>query len=165
MSQSIEETFFQKLLRGESYIVSEEKTVASGGTFNIHVENPSDSGSRVVIYNVSVRSKGAASVHVHDNFDSITPGTQVEVHSSEAESSGTSVSPVNAYQDSSKTETNTHGHGVLGAGGGGANSLGGELRTANSVLGEGTDFVVHATNDSADSEDMTITIVFFTVRT
>lgn len=162
MTTSLDETFFQKIRDGDAYITSELKNVPSGGDFNIHIENPANSGYRLLMRVATVESKVEATVHVHDEFDSISTGTELKTHSSLSEQDSP---PFNAYQDSTYTAKNKHNHSIIGSGGGTGNASGGDASATLLVIRPGDDMVLHVHNDSSNSGDMSMKIVTVLIQT
>lgn len=165
MTQSLEEMYLTKLLNGEVHIASELfEDVADGDEANLHIENPDDSNKAAIVYSAALHSKGESTIEIHDNFDSISPGTQISTHNALSEMVGTDESVMNAYTDSTYDATETHSFDVIGSGGAGSNSLGGQSLPPLVVIRQGTDVVFSITNDSNSSRDIAITVVFIITR-
>lgn len=153
---SVDTTYLLKQLEAEQgYVISVRKEVAAGGTLNLHVRNPSDSGFAAFVPLVNPTTKGEATFTVYDNFDSITDGTEVTIQNATLGSDNAlpDSGPLEAYQDSTFTATtdSKHAGGVIGAGGGGPNALGGGLSWPPTRIEPGRQMVLELTNDDPDT--------------
>jgi len=157
VTQPLNAIHLQRLLKGNVFIVSEKKSLSSGAETNIHLENPSNSGARYILLSASVQSTGPFDAHVHDKFDSITAGTQEVVHASRAGKRNNT--PLNAYSDSTHTPDGTHSYAVVGAGGGGSSASGGEASGNELVLTDGSDVVMHVTNNANETREIVLTFI------
>ncbi len=147
-------------------MVSEEKNVAAGGTFNVHIRNPSGTGKICVLQDISITTKGAASIRVVDDFSGITDGSDVLIQNGFLDTSGeTDEGPFEAFVDSSFTATSTHAVGVIGSGGGGPNTIGGRASYATLMMDEGREIVIESTNDDgSNAHDHTITVTMYEIN-
>lgn len=152
----------KQLEQEQGYVISVDKEVASDGTLNLHIRNPTDSGFSVFVPIANPTTKGEATFTVYDAFDSITDGTEVTIQNATlgSENGSPDSGPMEAYQDSTFTPKThaKHAGGVVGSGGGGANSLGGGLSFPPTRIEPGRQIVLEIQNDATDPYDSDIVV-------
>lgn len=112
-----------KTRKGDTYRVNVSKEVASDGTLSLQVEDPDNSGTRLVITSIKITTRGPVTIRTPRRFD-VTTGTSVSIENKNIGSTDSSVA--NAYQDSTYSNEDSVQIEYLGSGAG-ANLFGGGL--------------------------------------
>lgn len=156
-------TYYTKARQGEAFVVSEVYNVASGGTQNIHIENPDGSGARFWVMDLTVTSDGPYQANVHDSFSSQpSGGTAVEIENVllDAEGATDDDGHANANEGVSFTASQSHAVGVGGGGSGGV-SQGFTTTHPPVVIEEGREIVLEVENTGTDPNNYGLTIVYY----
>lgn len=139
-----------------------QEVAADGGTFNMHLKNPTDSATDANISLIKVSSTFEGIFNVYDGFSS-------------APSGGTSQDPDNLLMDSentngggamevytnvSYTSNKTHAEGVIPSGGSEKEPVGGVSEATQPLIQPGREIVVEMVNDSANPKNGAITLVW-----
>lgn len=147
-----------KIRQGDAYEVNVSKNVSGGGSLNLHVENPSSSGSRIVITSVRVSTTGPFDVERPRAFTVDSTGTEQTVYNRAIGASNGSDSTV--YQDtsfSSADDTMTE-HLANSAG----PAVGDTDEDVQGAILEDEDYIIQLSNrDASTPHDASITIRFF----
>lgn len=146
-----------KTRQGDSYRANVAKNIAAGGTLSIQLENPADSGRRLVITAIKITTTGPLEMRVPRRFD-VTTGTANDVENKNIGSTKSSVA--NAYKDSTYSNEETVEKEYLGSGTG-ANAFGGQdTDVTGSVLQEES-LLVEVENTGSEADDASISIEFY----
>lgn len=161
MTGNVREIFYRKVLDNRAFTVSETFSVADGGTANIHLKNPSGSGSTLVLIDLEVSGDGGFTARLHDEFSSApSGGTSVEIQATFLDSDGTDDDGV---ATANKNVSFTNGVATFAAlgGGAGASSVGGQQTLPTMAMDEGREIVIEVENTTASSHTYSITTVYF----
>lgn len=150
--------------REESAYVAFHKAdvAANGGTINLHIKNPSDSGVSLDISEFNISSQFQASWNVFDSFSSAPSGGSGNgVDNLLMDSSGekdTGVATVNSGV--TFTSDGTHFAGVIGSGGAAGATTGGQGHGSEPVIEPGREIVIELQNDSSSERAGAIGVVY-----
>lgn len=160
------ERFDQALTEEKGFIISELQTSISsnGGTFNIHMSNPSGSGRSAIIDSVSASASELCTAKIIDSFSTApSGGSSVNIDNLLMDTGGgTDSGKMNASQDVSFTGDNTHATAIIGSGQGG-NTVGATGTVESFVIEPDREIVVELTNNSSNSARATVTSVYFEI--
>lgn len=160
------ESYFDKLFDEQAFIGSRRKEVsASGGTFNLHLKNPADSGKIFLVDSINVQTQGAAEVTIYDSFSSApSGGNDVMIDNmllgSDNTSPDTGVGEVNSDVSFTATSDGEHSEHTSGSGQG-LQQSGGTSSTAFLCISDGREIVIQVTNNTASAYDAAISVVYF----
>lgn len=161
MPVGIAETYYRKILDNEAFIVSESFTITDGGTANIHLKNPADSGKTIVLVSVTVGGDGDFKAVTHDEFSSNpSGGTAAEIQAALLDSGG---ADDNGVADANRNVSFTNGEAtfsVLG-GGQGTNSVGGVSGLPTLAIEESREVVLEIENTTTAEHQYAGTIIYF----
>lgn len=156
----VNQRFFKKIFEGYGYSISHRfENISSGSSVDLYFENPSTSEKNVFIIAVEIVTFAQAWIDIYRN-NSIT-------------ASGTSITPLNLNMSSSNTSvsyieyggTYTTGELALNTvcpGGSRIRAVGGVSEVGESVIvNPGSNILVRVTNKSADSQDVSIRIIWW----
>ena len=145
-----------------AYVVTTNGAVSGGGASSLHLKNPEGSGVTFDVEEITVSTQFKGDFRIYDGFDS-------------APSGGTGVTPENllldsegvkdtgngvASSDPTFTENNRHYIGVIPSGGQGGASTGGKSSANKPMIEPGREIVVEVSNDTTESADASISIVY-----
>lgn len=161
-----DEIYAQKILEEEVFIASAKSEVSSGGgTFNLHIKNPSGSGEILFPESISVETQGEASMTIYDLFSSAPSGgndVMIDNMFLDPDGGAADTGVADANSDVSFTAASDGEHSVHVTGGGQAvQQVGGTTQTGHMAIGNSREIVIEVVNDTASAYDASITVVYF----
>lgn len=146
-----------KTRQGDTYRANVSKQVASDGTLSLQIEDPPDSGRRLVITAIKITTRGPVQIRTPRRFD-VTTGTATNIENKNIGSTNSSVA--NAYQDSTYTNADVVQTEHLGSGSG-ANLFGGVDTDVTGAVLQGNSLLVELENLDSSARDMSITVEYY----
>lgn len=92
---------FARIADGDGYLVNTLLTVPASGSASVHIRNPDD--DKVMwIGTMDITAEGNQHFHLHDTFNSVTDGTEIEIQNALMDAGGGAPDsgPFEAYTDS-----------------------------------------------------------------
>lgn len=157
-----EDVLLQQAKRdGVGFVASARSSVTSGGTLNLHLKNPANSGIDINVESAFTRSQFEGSVDIHDAFSSApSGGVGNGVDNLKLDSGNdTGDTQITVNKGVSYTASNTHVKDVLPSGGAGG-QIGGEATGTEPLIEPDREIVVEVTNDSGTQAKAAISVVY-----
>lgn len=161
MPLGLAETYYRKLLDNKVFVISEERAIANGGTYNIAIENPSGSGKTVVFVDATTSGDGGHTSRVYDEFDSgPSGGTDIEIQAALLDSEGSDDDGIAIAKEEVSFSGPAATFGTIG-GGKGANSIGGEKAHPVLAIEPGRTAVIEVENITTSEQTYTVSLIYF----
>lgn len=161
MPIGLSETYYRKILSNDAFVASEQYTIASGSSDNLHIENPAGGEKIIIVIGMVVSSTGEFLATMHDEFSSApSGGTSAEVQAVLLDSDGTDDDGVAEVNTSVSYANGAATYGTVGGGTGG-NTVGGTHDLPSVAIEPGREIVVDAENIASSENDFTITVTYF----
>lgn len=146
-----------KTRKEETFTASAEGDIASGGTLNIRLQNPSDSGVELYVYFGEVTHEGQMLLEIWDEVSSVTGGSPATVNNNYIGSSNATSATVE--QDVSFTGDNLHqSRTYVGT------STHIVFNGYKIFIPEGEEIVVEITDESGGNDEVGLTIAYAEIR-
>lgn len=139
-----------------------EEVTASGGTSNINITNPSDSGFIAYVDTMSVRSQFEGIVDVIDEFSTAPSGGSTGLVDNllmDSEGGPADVGNMTVRSNVSFTGSGTHVEDILPAGGPGG-AIGGQTTETSPIIEPGREIVIEVTNQSGSANDVAFFVTY-----
>jgi hypothetical protein len=151
----------------QGYVAPVIDTVAaSGGTLNIHLENPTDK-TVIDVEKFIINPEFKGRVDIYDSFSSApTGGDGVGVDNLRMDEAGNGSDggDMAAAKDVSYTADSTHLPAAIPGGGSGAQAVGEQLEATAPLIDPGREIVVEITNESDTAQTASIAVVYTEVE-
>lgn len=162
--------FYNRRDQEKGFVVGTGPTTATsgGGTFNLHLANPTDSGVNLEVESFIIDTQFRGQYTIYDSFDTDpSGGTTLTIDNLRMDSA-------NSVPDSGIAEANqdvtytpatdgTHFAGVLPSGGGegsGIGTMGGHAAGTEPIIEPGREIVIMVQNDSTNDRSGSVGIVY-----
>lgn len=151
-----------KVRQGDSYSVTVNKSIAAGGTLNLVLKNPSNSGVRAVITNIRITSPdGKLNINVPFGFTVDSDGSSVNIDNRALGDSKTT--SLSAFQDGTYSSVDHTATTYIGTGTGGAGTVFGSISdNVSGVMLQDEYLIIELSNPSgSNSRAGSITVTYY----
>lgn len=142
---------------GDAYRANVSKDVSADGTLSLQIENPTDSGTRLIITAIKITVTGQFELRVPRRFDD-TQGSAVIIENKNIGS--TKISAANAYKDSTYTNADDVETEYLGSGQG-ANAFGGQDTDVTGTVLQESSLIIELENLDSSARNASITVEYY----
>lgn len=159
MTQHHEEAKYDE--RG--FVTTAYASVASNGTLNLHLKNPSDSNTEAFLKNIVITTQFQGNMEIYDGFSTApNSGTNVSTQNLLMDTAGGTPDTGNltSNKNVSFTADSTHLKTVIPSGGQGQSQVGGFATGTDPILQPDRELVVEITNTSSASNPGSINIIY-----
>jgi hypothetical protein len=139
-----------------------EEVAANGGTSNLNITNPSDSGVIAYVDAMSVRSQFEGVVDVYDEFSTAPSGGSSGLIDNlllDSDGGPADTGNMTVRSNVSFTSSGTHVIDILPSGGPGG-KIGGQTTATEPIIEPGREIVIQATNQSGAADDVAFFVVY-----
>ena len=149
----------EKIISEQAFMITKRfKSVASGDSIEIYLENPTGSGKMVEIATIEIVTTGECSIDVYSGNTITTNGTSITPVNMKIGATTTSV--VNTEYGGTYTTGDTIME-LVSPGGSQIRAVGGQSEISGEImLEEGQNIVVKVTNDSTSAENISVKITW-----